>query len=382
MIKSTTRIVVSAIGLLSVLDGHADPWTITSAQSASKNSAARFEWVRMLRDANEIVAALNVVDSLRSDFPNDVDYRLARAQLLIRLQRESEALEDLAIATELAPDYEDVWRLRYSLLRSNSNPELSNQQAAIYQEVGERFPNATWWRAPSETPPHRWMVTFGAGQESLSNGQTDWNNQFIAVQGRLDEDTLYELQIGRNVRFSEDDNSLKIAVERNWSSDWFSGIAVGSTSDPRFMPETELDVHAGRTFADGWVANLRFRKRNYDAVGVDSIIGSAETYVGDFRIAYGLGFSRLTGLGSSTSHTLTGNWYYGDSANLGLTLGAGEEAEAVGRQRILRTDVSSITFSGRHPLNQRLNLNWWLGTHKQGEFYRRRYFGVAISIRI
>lgn len=70
----------------------------------------------MLRNADQTLAVLNMIDSLRHDFPNDVDYRFA--------------LEELSIAYDLAPQYEDVWRLRFPLLQANHSSDTAQQHVA------------------------------------------------------------------------------------------------------------------------------------------------------------------------------------------------------------------------------------------------------------
>jgi hypothetical protein len=53
---------------------------------------------------------------------------------------------------------------------------------------------------------------------------------------------------------------------------------------------------------------------------------------------------------------------------LAVSVGAGEEIETVGLNQLLRTDVKSVTLSGRDLLATRYTLNWWLGAHRQGDF--------------
>ena len=73
-------------------------------------------------------------------------------------------------------------------------------------------------------------------------------------------------------------------------------------------------------------------------------------------------------------------WYPSDRRNLGVTLGAGEEIEVIGLDRLLHTSVSNLTLTGTEKLTQRVSLSWWLGTHEQGDFYRRDYAGLSIRI--
>ncbi|MDX1500339.1 MAG: YaiO family outer membrane beta-barrel protein, partial [Woeseiaceae bacterium] len=65
---------------------------------------------------------------------------------------------------------------------------------------------------------------------------------------------------------------------------------------------------------------------------------------------------------------------------LGVAWTEGREAEAVAAGTVLETDVSGITVTGRHGLGRRWTVDWWLGTQEQGDFYRRRYAGLALAV--
>lgn len=113
-----------------------------------------------------------------------------------------------------------------------------------------------------------------------------------------------------------------------------------------------------------------------------STMGTVEKYLGDFRIAYALGLSHLHGASNSLNHSLTANWYYSDRSSIGISLNTGEETEAIGPGQVLETDVRGVSVSGRRRLTNRLGLQWWLGLHEQGDYYRRQYVGMALTIQL
>jgi YaiO family outer membrane protein len=104
----------------------------------------------------------------------------------------------------------------------------------------------------------------------------------------------------------------------------------------------------------------------------------AERYFGDYRAAYTLNASRLHGATTSLSHVLSLGWYPREGLALGVVAATGQEAEVIAPGQILETDVDSFTLTGRHALTPRITLDWWLGTHAQGDIYRRRYAGLAV----
>jgi hypothetical protein len=42
--------------------------------------------------------------------------------------------------------------------------------------------------------------------------------------------------------------------------------------------------------------------------------------------------------------------------------------------------VSNLTLTGNEAFSPRLSLGWWLGTHEQGDFYRRDYAGLSVRV--
>lgn len=327
------------------------PISASYAQS-SMSPAERYSLVQTLRKSGELDAALEELDDLRADYPHDVDYSLARAQVLVQLERDEEALAELAVAGDLAPDYVAVRILHARLL--------------------ERM----------RLSPRRWTLLLGAGHDDLSNNLPGWDNQFAELTLQRDPSRRYFARVARDARYDAADTSFGIGIENTWDSGWFAGTDLGIADSPAYQPELGYSVHAGKALSDGWVVDLRYRRKEYDSATVGSAIGTVEKYFGDYRIAYGLGWSRLHGGSNFGNHVLTLNWYYNDVSSIGVTLSTGNEAEALGNGQVLETDVRGVTLSGRRALTERLRLSWWVGTHEQGDFYRRRFLGVAVSIRI
>jgi YaiO family outer membrane protein len=122
------------------------------------------------------------------------------------------------------------------------------------------------------------------------------------------------------------------------------------------------------------------RERAYVSGDVTSYSFTGEKYVSDFRVAYRLDHSRQDGADSALTNALALTWYPSDKRSVGVTLGTGEEIEIIGLDQLLRTPVDNVTFTGNEKLSARVSLSWWLGTHEQGDFYRRDYAGLSIRI--
>ena len=351
---------------------------LSPVSPALADLAERFAGARELVHDGHLDAALAALDTLRAEHPGDVDYAFARAQVLIRLGRNRDADEQLEEAIELAPDYEDVWRTRYTHLIRHGKP---NDIDDIRLQAAARFPTSTWWRQAEPEQQRAWMVLVGGGADSLSNDLPGWNNQFVETHYEHGETARYRGRVARDSRNDVGDISYGLGGE--WLVQaWSIGAGLTVVADPEFNAATSFEVHAGRSFGDGWNGTIRYRYRDYDNATIGSLVTSVEKYISDFRLAYTLGASRLHGASDFASHTLTGNWYYHEESSVGLSLSGGREAEAIGGGRVLETDVRGVSLTGRHQFSERLGIHWWFGVHEQGDLYRRRFGGMAVSIRI
>ena len=341
-----------------------------------------FRRARVQSYVGNLDAALNTLEHLRERYPHDVDYALARAQVFARQGRDRAALAELHDAMKLAPDYEEVWRLQYTLLSRQQNESADLELERLSREAAVRFPRASWWRSAEVASDVRWTVLVGAGYEDLSNGLPSWGQQFIEVSREQDSVGRYRLGVARDERFDNSDQSLLVGGDFSFASGWTTGLDITFSSNPGFQPDLSMSGYVGRSLKDGWIANLRYRHREYETTTVGSATITIEKYTGDFRFAYALGISRLQGSSSFMNHGLTMNWYYSEHSSIGITLNTGKEAESIGPGQVLETNVQGVSVSGRRQLTDRFGLQWWLGMHDQGNFYRRQYLGMAVSIRL
>ena len=349
--------------------------------ATAADTAERFAQANQALRSGDNAGALTTLDLLHEEHPDDVDYSFARGQALARLDRDDEALEQFAHAIGLAPEYEDVWRARYNvLLRQQS--QYGDELLEFRERAARQFPTANWWRAEAAEERHPWELVFGANIDSLSDDLPGWDAQFMELIYERDEQWLYALNVSRDARDGTGDVSTGLRANSTWASGWLAGVDLAMASSPKFVPETSASAHLSRILGNGWSTSLRMRYRDYSSATVSSVIGGVERYFADYRIAYELGSSHLHGASSFTNHVLAANWYYNDASSVGVSLSTGREAESIGGGRVLETDVSGVAVNGRHQLSERLGLQWWLGIHDQGDLYRRKFLGMALSIRL
>ena len=358
--------------------------TLVNEQLAKSpdDATLRSRRARVYGYMGDIDAAMEDLDLLRATYPEDVDHALARAQLLARQGNDQDVLIDLRQGVALAPQYEEVWRLRHQLLLRQQDERSLVELEAVRSEAANRFPDASWWQVEDEPPVATWSVLVGAAHEDLDTGLSSWGQQFVEVSREDEVHGRYFVGLARDERFDNADLTISLGGQRQFGVGWSAGLDLAIVDDPQFQPDYGYSAFVGKSLADGWVANLQYRRREYDSATVGTTTGRVEKYVGDFRFAYALSLSHLHGASNSLGHSLTANWYYDNRSSIGLSLNAGEEAEAVGPGQVLETDVRGMTITGRREISDRLALHWWLGMHDQGDFYPRQYIGMALTIRL
>jgi len=340
------------------------------------DAALRYRLARQLAQSGASEAALAEYDALLARYPDNADYLLGRAQMLSRLDRVAEGLAATGQALALAPEYEDVWQLHLQLAWRSGNEMLA---ATVRAEAAARYPAASWWRLPEPPPVYTRWVTLGNGTDRLSNDAPDWKRRTLRLDWQNDP-AAYFGEVASAERFGSSDETLTVGVSWQALPEWHVGSAISGTRDADFAPSRELAIEALRPWRGGWGSELRYRRREYETATVSSYAFTGDKYIASFRVAYRLDYSWLNGADSSLGHSLTLNWYPGEKRSFGVTFGAGEEIETIGIDQLLRTSVTSLTLSGRETLSPRLGLNWWLGTHEQGNYYRRNYAGVSVRI--
>jgi YaiO family outer membrane protein len=342
-----------------------------------QDPALRYRLATVLGFAGATEAALAEFDALLSTYPSNADYLLGRAQMLARLGRDAQALDETARALALAPDYEDVWRLRLQLAERGADAGLAER---VRREIATRYPTAVWsQRAPQPVTYDR-SLSVGWSNDRLSGARPGWNQQFVRLDWQTSADLTWYGEIYRDERFGRTDLSGNVGGSWQALPEWRLGGAFGAVGDADFEPTREWSLDAQRSWGGGWGTGLQYRHRDFPTAAVSSYSFMGDRYISNYRVAYQLNYARLHGASSSLGHTVVLGWYLSDARSFGVTFGAGEEIERVDLDELLRTRVTSVTLSGREVLSSRWALNWWIGNHEQGDFYRRRYGGVAVRV--
>jgi len=347
------------------------------------NPELLFERARLQSFLKRYDDALADYETLAGRYPDNVDYIFGRAQLLAWMGRDAEALAGLERAARMAPEYEAVWRLRFRVQQRQPGRDAAARLEELRLASAARFPDAGWWQeqtTPQVPGEHAWILRAGASVEELSNSLPGWNDQFAALDWRRSAAARYGVRVARSNRFSETDIAASAVAEWRFGNDWFAGAELGVTPDADFLAKRRLSAHLGRTFGNGWTLDFMLRRREFDTAAVNSYRTTVEYYFGAFRAAYTLDASHLQGATTSLGHVASLSWYRSEKISYRLTIASGEEAEVIAPGQVLETDVAGVSVGGSWQLSDRVGLDWWAGSHEQGDFYRRTYAGLAVSV--
>ncbi len=350
------------------------------ATPTADDPAERFALARGHYRRGDFAAAGVAYRHLVRDYPDNVDYQLGLAHTLAVTGQDDEALGVLDRALELAPDYEAVWQLKYRLLARAPEARRAAELETLRAAAARRFPTSSWWRAPGAPGRRAWFLQVGGEHSTLPGSLPDWDARFFRVAYGTPAGHRYMLGLARSSRFDRGDNELSATADWRAGADWRLGLALAAAPGAEFLPERQLSLHAGRELGAGWSVDVSLKRRRYRTAAANSYAVLTEKYFGAFRAAWSFALTRLEGAGSAPGNTLYLNWYPRPGLGLGVAWTEGREAEAVAAGTVLETDVSGLTLTGRHGLGQRWTIDWWLGTHEQGDFYRRRYAGLALAV--
>lgn len=339
----------------------------------------RFRCARRLAQQRAYAAAIREFRALSAEYPGNVDYLFGEAQARFWSGDAHGALRLLPRARELAPDYEDVWRLEQQVLDSLDGAEAARRREAFRAAALRQFPDAEWLEEESPLGPAAklgWEA--GVNVDTLDNGADDWRHAYAHLGWHSPNERSLWVTVADHRRFALTDTDLSFGGALKPTPEWLLEGGVHVVPDTDFLPELVVDAGVSRVLDGGWVAGVDLRQRRYPEQTVTSYGVELERYFGRYRAA---GQLQATQLGSTTSfvYTATLNYYAEAGSRYGITLATGDEVEVVAPGQLLEMDISAVALSGSHPLNERLSLLWRVGTHRQGPFYRRHTVGLSIA---
>jgi YaiO family outer membrane protein len=369
----------SAISAAEVARNTEDCGTRPSVPTAVESTLAdRFACAQWLLISGNHAAAQSVFEALTADQPGDVDYWFGLAQAQHGSGDDKSALAALLRARELAPDYEQIWRLELTILTTQHGDAAKTRENELRTAARSRFPDAAWIDQILRIPEHSYRWEAGADRDWLDNDSGDWRRMYLYIDRAVKTGDIIRASLASVERFDRRDMELGLGVSSQFSERWNGAVDGQLSPDPAFLPRISINANLAYRLDHGWAIGGGLRLRDYEDTRVFCGGISVERYFGRYRASYVLESAWL-GSETAVTHRATVNFYADSRAQLGVTVAAGQEVENVGVGQVLETDISSIALTGSHPLGQYLSIIWRLGAHQQGDLYSRFTTGLSIA---
>ncbi|MEX2343223.1 MAG: YaiO family outer membrane beta-barrel protein [Steroidobacteraceae bacterium] len=363
-------------GALAASPAFACDAALDAAVAAKPNDAdARDALARSCARAGRADAALAYYEELLKIDSGNVDWLLGKSQALIALQRPREALPLLERARQVAPAYEDVWRLNVTALEMNGEFARAEELLA---EAARAFPQSAWPAERRQAMAEQRLLQRGtrlsidASYEELSGGRPAWRGATVGIERRLADRRRVYAGLHLEERFDTRDEQVMLAFVDRLNDDWSYSVSGDVSPDAEVLPEWSLVLEAGRALPGDRSLGFRARHTSYSTVDVESLAATIEQYTDWLRVAYTLNASKPSGIDDpSFGHLLRFARDYGRDSHVMLALGFGEEAETVAPGVVQVTETRSVSLNGVHWRNAAWGFLWEAGWYEQGDLYDR-----------
>ncbi|MDJ0928752.1 MAG: YaiO family outer membrane beta-barrel protein [Gammaproteobacteria bacterium] len=319
------------------------------------NEPARYLYARVLSWNGRLMASEAQYDLLLSANPNNADYLLGKAQVLVWSDKPEEALPLLDRASSLAPGYEEISTLQVQALQASAGSSGSLvASSAGYIEAG-----LSW--------------------QGLTNNLPDWSSLYIDASRRLANGRTLVGGLRQTERFDQSDLEARGGVYWPVASDWTLLVEATVAPDADVLPEWSGFGELSLPIANGYGLRFGYRYRSYAANDLNTVTLSADGYLADFFGAWTMYVSKLSGADTTLATQFRLDRYYSDASRIGVLVAFGDETESVGAGQFIESDTFSLVLTGMHWLTPVWGLSWDVGYQEQGDFYERG--GVRVGLR-
>jgi YaiO family outer membrane protein len=352
------------------------------------DQATRFLHARILTWDQHWEKALAEYAVLLDSSPDNVDYLFGKAQVLVWSGQAAPAIPLLERARKLAPDYAAIERLHARAATmvgatvmqptaesDPSNVELSaravNDDSSVMSERGQV--------SAIESFLTRAQLVAATSMDFLDNGFADWSSLFFGGNYRYSPGKSVYGEFRSTERFSRNDIDLTVGgsfpVGSRWSA--FGQGSLGPGAD--ILPQWSAMAGVRRALPMNWGIEVSYRHSEYALTYGDVMALGVERYWRAYRFSYSLQRGKAEGAKATLSHVIRADYYYGDYDYLGFIVANGEEAESVGLNQLLVSDIETYGLMGQHWLTDTWAIAWAADHHKQGRVYTRR--GIYVGVK-
>lgn len=349
------------------------------------NPEIRYKLARTVSWQGKYAEAEQHYRQLVAQHPDDGDYRLGLAQVLVWSGRNEEAVPLLEQLTDGGRRNPDAIRL---LLQCWSSGSSAQRQAAehVRADAKKAYPDQDFGTQPTVTPsaepgsygPPSNQIEVGGGYDHLSNNRAPWNSQYLLFSKQFQPRTSLYGGVQHTERFDLDDVQLHLGGYLPLADRWTADLEAGYSPTGRVLPQHYEMVHVQRSFDGGLNLGAGYRFREYATAQTHAALFTAEQYLSSFRLAYTYSPSFVRNQTAHNHNVQLGYWY-SDYSFVNLSYGIGNELNNIIPFGVVSAQVESYGINGRHWITPTWAITWSFGHQRQGHFYDRT--GGHIGIR-
>lgn len=235
----------------------------------------------------------------------------------------------------------------------------------------------------SDPQPVSYQAAFNFTQEKLSRGKGDWRVTSFTFERHKGRRQVIWGTYRMSERTGVRDSEMIGGIYQRLPNKWAMTAEVMFSSTNRFVGKYSVMGEIEKDIGGGMIIHGGMRYTAYRGVKATTGYGLVEKYWGANRVAYTLYTTYLTNAGTTPSHRIQYNRYFGENGNtIGAAYSFGREHENLGpRIGILRTQTRNLSLSGRFWLNDRIGIavDGWF--HQQGDLFNRGGMNIGTQFR-
>lgn len=239
---------------------------------------------------------------------------------------------------------------------------------------------------PTEPPPvpapdnAKTEVEVGTMPQWLTNGRGTWQEYYVDLLHRYGKNDVVYGTLRETRRFGQNDTQAVVGTYTALSPRVIAVLEASGSPTHNVLPTWSASGQLGYLFDGGWGVYAGMRHTDFPGAQVNTALFLIERYFGNFRAAYALNESWLSGSGAAPMHAVTLNYYYGNRNQLTLAVANGREVENVGPpQGVISSNVTSASFNGRHWVTRDFAVSYEVFYQNQAAFYAQT--GVRLGLR-
>jgi YaiO family outer membrane protein len=237
----------------------------------------------------------------------------------------------------------------------------------------------TLCEAIAGTDSARYEVDVGVEHETLNKNLPDWHARSLRIKRSSASHHNLRAGVRETDRFGQQDTQLHVGGNWQAREGLVLGLEAGYSATHHILPARYGQADLAWSIAPQWVVNAGARASSYDTGSTQVFHLGADRYWGRERFGAMLFAGGPAGSAVTSSYRLQWTHDYGQHSWVGVSLTQGRETENLGAPGFLTSQIKGAAISGRHGLGSAWALTWVLGTHQQGDAYRRS--GVTLGLR-